>query len=100
MSIQNPELVTKVTRIIPRANGTEVRITVTSSRSPNMELQRDSYVHKRETPDHEWVLCSDRPHPEWRTMSVDDYNKFGRCDKFQTVSHGEMLSLTSGLVSL
>jgi hypothetical protein len=94
MSIIAPESVTKLTRIIPRADGSEVRITVDSCKSPNLDLHSFSYVHKRQSPEHDWALCSDTPHPDWRTMSVADYNEFGRCEKFQAVSHGEILSLS------
>ena len=95
MSIDSPDLVTKVTRIIPRADGSEVRITVDSCRGRNMDLQvSPAYVHTRKAPEYQWHLCSDTPHPDWRTMSVDDYNKFGRCEKFQATSHGEILSLS------
>jgi len=46
----------------------------------------DVYVLRRDTPERPWVLCSDRPHPDWRSMSVDEYIKRGRSEMLQTVS--------------
>jgi len=89
------DIVTKLTRIIPRKDGSEVRIVVDSTACPST-LNRHSftYVHKRQTPEHNWELCSDSPHPDWKKMSRADYVSFGRSEKLQSVSHGEILGLS------
>ena len=89
------ELITKITQIIPRADGSEVRIVVTNFAALGGPPSNDVYVHRRESPEHEWVLCNDRPHPDWRTMSVDEYIKRGRSEMLQAVSHGEILKACS-----
>jgi len=55
------------------------------------------YVHRRESPLHDWKLMSDRPHPDWRKMSVDEYVKHGRSEMLQAVTHGEILKVTNAL---
>ena len=53
------------------------------------------YIHRRESSEHDWELLSDRPHPDWLTMSVDEYGKYGRSEVLQAVSPGEILRLDS-----
>lgn len=89
------ELITKVTKIIPRQDGSEVRIVVEQMIGLGLHTSIGVYVHRRETTAHPWVLCSDRPHPDWRGMSVDEYNIHGRSEMLQLVSPGEILKLTS-----
>jgi hypothetical protein len=81
------ELATKVTQILERPDGSFVRIVA--------EAGARAYVHRRQSPEHEWVLCSDQPHPDWRTMSVDEYIKRGRSEMLRTVTHGEILKVAS-----
>jgi hypothetical protein len=89
------DIVTKVTKIIPRENGSEVKIVAWSTVSPSDgSRQAACDVFKRETPEDNWQYCSDTTHKDWRTMSVDDYNAFGRCEKFQTANHGEILGVS------
>lgn len=87
--MKTAELATKVTQILPRADGSQVRIVV--------EVGARTYVHRRESPDHDWVLCSDQPHPHWRAMSVDEYIKRGRSEMLRTVSHGEIFKVANML---
>jgi hypothetical protein len=88
-------LITKVTKIIPRQDGSEVRIVVEEIIGLGLHSSIGVYVHRRETLDHPWVLLSDRPHPHWRSMSVYDYISHGRSEMLQSVSLGEILKLTS-----
>ena len=89
------DVVTKITKIIPRKDGSEVKVVVWSTVSlSDGSRQAASDVFKRETPECSWKYCSDMPHKDWRTMSVDDYNAFGRCEKFQVASHSEILGLS------
>ncbi|WP_080416082.1 hypothetical protein [Burkholderia ubonensis] len=89
----------KVTQVIQRADGSEVRIVAQKCFGLGLTCSIDVYVHRRESPNHPWVLLSDRPHPDWRAMSVDEYCKRGRSEMLQAVSHGEILKVTSALAS-
>lgn len=86
-----------ITQILQRADGSEVRIVAERLTGRGLTQSIGVCVHRRESPQHEWKLCSDRPHPEWRTMSVAEYVKHGRPEMFQAVSHAEILKLTSAL---
>lgn len=81
----------KITQLIERKDGSEVRIVAESFVGEGLHCSVGVYVHKRASKDHEWELCSDRPHPDWRAMSVEDYNRHGRSEMLQTVSSGELL---------
>lgn len=89
--------ITKVTQILQRQDGSEVRITAETMFGAGLHPSLDIVVHKRGSPTQPWVLCNDRPHPDWRTMSVDDYVKFGRSEALQTVNHGEILKVANQL---
>lgn len=96
---EHPEahLAGKVTRILPRADGSEVKIVATDMSNPGGKRSVDVTVFRRATPEQPWEYCSDRPHPDWRTMSVDEYVKRGRSPMLQAVTHGEIL-VTASLV--
>lgn len=91
----NEQLATKITQIIPRPDGSEVRIIAEDFSGWRMKRQIHTYVHKRKNINSPWVLCSDSPHPDWKTMSLNDYNKFGRSEKLQAVSHGELFKVSN-----
>ena len=83
--------VTKITQVIQRDDGSEVKIVAEAFFGVGLHQSIDVYVHKRESANHDWILCSDRPHPDWRSMSVEDYDKHGRSSMLQAVSSGELL---------
>jgi hypothetical protein len=87
------------TRILSREDGSQVRITAQKFFGLGLTCSMDVYVHRRDTPDHPWVLCNDRPHKDWRQMSVDQYVREGRSEMLQAVTHGEILSVTQALWS-
>ncbi|HIH2751417.1 TPA: hypothetical protein ACYLN4_007254 [Burkholderia lata] len=88
---------TTAEKIIRRNDGSEVRIVAETCYGRGLTCSIDVYVHQRESPDQPWMLMSNRPHPDWRKMSVDDYLKRGRSEMLRTVSHGEILKVTSAL---
>lgn len=90
-------LITKVSQIIQRKDGSEVRIIAQAFFGLGLSRSTDVCVHRRESHEHCWKLCSDKPHPDWRTMSVDDYIKHGRSEVLQAVSPGEILKLTNAI---
>lgn len=87
-----------VTQIIQRATGEEVRITAEKCFGRGLALSINVYVHRRASPESQWMLTNDRLHPDWRQMSVDEYIKRGRSEMLQTVSHAEILKVTSALL--
>lgn len=82
---------------IKRADGSEVKIVAEEFFGAGLTRSIGVYVLKRPNPQSQWHLCNDRPHPNWRNMSVDEYVKHGRSEMLQTVSHGEILKLTQSL---
>jgi hypothetical protein len=95
--MESEELATKITTFIQRSDGSVVRIVAQKLYGLGLKGSIDVYVHRRESADHDWTLCSDKPHPDWLTMSVDDYIKHGRSEMLQAVSPGEILKVTSGI---
>lgn len=91
------ELVTKVTQIIERKDGSQVKIVASLMFGSGLHSSIDTYVHRRDSEEHEWVLCGDKPHPDWRKMSIDDYIKNGRSEMLKAVSPGEILKARSQL---
>ncbi len=91
------ELITKITLIIQREDGSEARIVAQAVFGAGLTRSIDIYVHHRKSPENKWRLCSDRPHPDWRTMSIDDYLCHGRSQMLQVVSLGEILKASSAI---
>lgn len=87
----------KFEQFIQREDGTELKIVAESFYAINMTRSVGVYVLHRDSPDQHWKLASDRPHPDWRTMSVSDYIKHGRSPMLQLVSHGEILKAIDAL---
>jgi hypothetical protein len=93
--VENP--ITKIRQVLTRQNGSEVRITATQMFGAGLHSSNDVYVHRRASANDDWILCSDQPHPNARTLSREQYLAFGRPEKFQYVSHGEILKLSAML---
>jgi hypothetical protein len=94
---QMESLVTKLTKIIPREDGSEVRIVAQAYFGAGLHRSVGVDVFRRQSSGHNWTLCSNRPHPDWRQMSVDEYVKHGRSEMLQAASHGEILAVVSGI---
>lgn len=91
------DLITKITRVIPRADGSEVKIVAQAYFGIGLHRSVGVDVFRRQSSTQNWQLCSDRPHPNWRKMSVDEYVKHGRSEKLQAASHGEILAMASAI---
>lgn len=89
------DLVTKVTRVVSRDDGSEVKLVAQAYFGAGLHRSVGVDVFQRAAPHLDWRLCSDRPHPDWRTMSVDEYCKRGRSEKLQAASHGEILAVAA-----
>lgn len=95
--MQPDGLVTKVTQIIQRKDGSEVRIVAEAFHGSGLTRSIDVRVHKRGSPGGSWMLCSNRPHPNWHGMSVDQYVSHGRSEMLQAASPGEILRAVSAI---
>ena len=93
--LEAENLITKFSQIIQREDGSEVRIVAQTMWGIGLTQSIDVYVHRRESPKHDWKLCSERPHPDWLRMSVDDYIKNGRSEMLRAASPGEILKAIS-----
>ena len=82
---------TKVTQQINREDGSQVRIIAQEVYDISLNASVVVMVHRRSSADQPWSLCSDRPHPKWREMSVDEYCEHGRSEALQAASTGEIL---------
>ncbi len=89
------DLVSKVTRVLSRGDGREVKLVAQAYHGTGLHLSVGVDVFRRDSPQLDWQLCSDRPHPDWRTMSVEEYCKRGRSEKLQAASHGEILAVAA-----
>jgi hypothetical protein len=89
--------VTKFTKILKRQDGSEVRIVAQAFFGAGLHRSIGVDVFHRQSSGHSWELCRDEPHPDWRTMSVDEYVKRGRSEKLQAASHAEILSVASAI---
>jgi hypothetical protein len=83
----------KATQVLQRQDGSEVRIVVEEFWGLGLSRSLDVRVHRRESAEHEWQLTSNRPHPKWREMSVDEYVARGRSEQLRTVSWGEIMKV-------
>lgn len=91
----------KVEHVRQRKDGSEVKIVANAAYcGPHLELSVFVYVFRRENSDQDWQLTSDRPHPDWRTMSVEEYIKRGRSEMFRTVTHGEIFAASQAAQAL
>jgi hypothetical protein len=91
------DLVTKVSRLFPRKDGSEVKIVAQAYFGAGLHCSVGVDVFRRESPSHLWKLCSKEPHPAWREMSVDEYVKHGRSEMLQAASQGEILAVAGAI---
>lgn len=87
----------KVEQVIQRKDGSEVKIGAQACFGLGMAYSVDVYVHRRESPDHAWVLMGNRPHPDWRDMPVEQYVAHGRPEMLRVATMGEILRATNAL---
>lgn len=95
--MNTPELITKITQTLIRKDGSQAKIVAEEAYGSGLARSVDFYVLRRPDASANWMLCSKRPHPDWRTMSVEDYRRFGRSETLQTVTTGEIMRLMGAL---
>ena len=84
----------KLERLLPQADGSEVKLVGQTMYGSGLTLSVDVFALHRDGADKPWRRLSDLPHPDWRTMSVDEYNKRGRSELLQRVGHGPILAMS------
>lgn len=87
----------EVHQVIQRTDGSEVRIVAQEFFGEGLTRSVGAYVLHRPSPQHAWVVASDRPHPDWRTMSVQEYNRHGRSEMLRKATPGEILKVIQAL---
>lgn len=92
--MQEQELVTKAEQLIQRKDGSQAKIVATAMFGTGLHMSVDVFVLRRDSADQDWQLCNDRPHPDFKTMTREDYVKFGRSEMLRTVTAGELLKVT------
>jgi len=92
--VEQEQRIGKISQIIQRKDGSEVKIVVTEM-DGLFNSSIDVYVLRRESSEHNWHLTNNRPHPNSKNMSVDEYIKHGRSEMLQAVTPAEILKLTS-----
>ncbi|MEI9534857.1 MULTISPECIES: hypothetical protein [Morganellaceae] len=92
--MQTHELVTKAEQLIQRKDGAQAKIVATAMFGTGLHMSVDVFVLRRDNAEQNWQLCSDKPHPDFKTMSREDYVKFGRSEMLRTVTAGELLKVT------
>ena len=81
----------KVTRVITRPDGSQVKIVAQYQSAIHQSISVD--VYHRASEQCVWIMCDDRPNPDWKTMPVDEYCAHGRSEKFRMASPGEILGV-------
>lgn len=86
---------TRVTRVLSRADGSEVEIVAQAYFGTGLHRSIGADVFQRPSAEHAWSLCDNRPHPAWRQMSVEEYQRLGRSEMLRVATHAEILAVTS-----
>lgn len=86
------DVIGEITQELPRNDGSSIRIVVKDITSPwDNQRMIDTYVLHRASNKSSWKVLSNRPHPDARTMCVDDYAKYGRSALLQELTRREQL---------
>lgn len=89
----------RVEKALQRGDGSEVKIVAQMMYGAGLHCSIDVYVLQRESAAHPWHSTSNRPHPDWHSMSVDEYARRGRSEILTLVSHAEILKVVQELVN-
>lgn len=86
-----------IEQVLQRKDGSEVKVVAQACFGRGLACSFSVYVLRRERPCQAWQLASDRPHPDWRSMSVEDYVARGRSEMLRLVSTAEILKTVNAL---
>jgi len=84
----------KLERLLPQADGTEVKLVGQTMYGSGLTLSVDVFALHRESANQPWRKLNDLPHPDWRSMSVDEYQKRGRSEMLKRIGHGPILAMS------
>lgn len=87
--------ISKITHIIQRNNGSEIKIVAQACFGSGLHMSIDSYFLHRQNSNSQWRLLSKDKHPNADKMSRAEYLENGRPEFLQYLSHGEILKVTS-----
>lgn len=87
----------KARQHIVRPDGSEVQIVAQYCYGPTEKPAVDTFVLGRASSSEAWRVLNNRPHPDWRTMSVAEYVQHGRSEMLQRVTHGEIFKVFNAL---
>ncbi len=87
--------ISKITHIIQRNNGSEIKIVAQACFGSGLHMSIDSYFLHRQNSNSKWRLLSKDKHPNADKMSRAEYLEKGRPEFLQYLSHGEILKVTS-----
>lgn len=93
--MEQQQLITKVTRVFDREDGSQARIIAEQFTGLGLNHSVNVMVHFRSSGTSIWKLCNDRPHSNWKEMSVEEYCRSGRSEMLQTVTPAEILKVSS-----
>ncbi len=87
----------KAKHLLQRKDGSEVKIVAREFYGAGLTRSVGVDVFHRQSSKQTWVLAGDRPHPNWRGMSVQEYIKHGRPEMLKFASAAEILRVVSVL---
>ncbi|MEQ1977367.1 hypothetical protein [Xenorhabdus sp. SGI240] len=90
------DIVMQVIHIIHKGE-TTIRIIATMFYGLGLSESINIDVFKKDVDDSKFILCGNRPHPEWRRMSVDEYIQRGRPEKFKYATYAEIIRVVREL---
>lgn len=92
--------VMKLEKFLMSPTGQGVRMLAQAYVGRGLDIGIGLDVFVKDTPDSAWRLCRNSPHPDWRSMSVDDYITRGRPEWLKYVSHGQAIQIKQELEAL
>lgn len=90
----------KLEKFLTAPTGQEVRMLAQAYVGRGLDISIGLDVFVKDTPDSEWRLCGNSPHPDWRSMSVEDYVARGRPEWLRYISHGRAIVVKQELEAL
>lgn len=89
------DVITKVTQTLQRRDGSQIHLMVQAMTGLGLTQSYDVVAYRRKAPGDSWTMLDNRPHPDWRSMSVAEYNERGRSEVLQHVAPIEILKMTA-----
>lgn len=91
------DTITKIEKTFECESGEQSRLTVYLASRPGGSALVGVYGHHRANDSEPWSLCSENPHPDWKSMSVDEYEKRGRSELLQYIKRSDIFKYSAML---